>query len=112
VKPRRALPASLRAGGSSDRWFLVGLLIFGGFLLSFAVLDKGDGETRLALAALGFALFFGASSLLTSLRRDDRASEGATRVESKLDELIELERQHLDELRAIRERGDESIPPD
>ena len=58
-----------------------------------------DDATRIALIALGAAIVFASVALVGSSRREAASAAAQSRIEAKLDELIELERSQLVESR-------------
>ena len=79
----------MREGGASDRSFGVLLLMLAGVLVGLAAASDRDRDVRFALAAIGVALLFGASSQRAGFRRAGWA-QTAARVDERLEQQIEL----------------------
>lgn len=80
----------MREGGASDRWFAVLLLMLAGVVVGLAAASDRDRDVRFALAAIGVALLFGASSQRAGFRRERAAAQAAARVDERLEQQIEL----------------------
>ena len=91
----------LSEGGTGDQLFYSILALFGAGIVGVALVGGSGSGTRATLVALGLTVFFASVALAGSARREARAAAGQTRVEAKLDELIQLEREQLVELRRV-----------
>jgi hypothetical protein len=85
---RRGVLASFREGGSVDRAIYVVTALIGAVLVGLALASDQEEATKVALAAFGAALFFGATSLLWAARRDAAASVRHERFDGQMGELI------------------------